>query len=216
MPKKESTLLRERWGTGYFDVVEPVLRRLLLEHDGLFPEVVDLRGVRLPDDKNHPSTYWFAHAANMKIQNIDFSYATLALSLARSALTRVAFDQAVLDCVNMDHAAAEHCSFRQAKIVANMDAAEFHACDFAGALFGATSSLKEFGGRRTRFIACSCDGARFRRVEFRASRFENCTFEGTRFESCDFRGARFDGSKPRSEQFESTCRLTEQSAETVA
>jgi uncharacterized protein YjbI with pentapeptide repeats len=216
MAKKESTLLRERWGNGYLDDVEVALQRLLLEHNGRFPELVDFRGIRVPDDKQHPSVYWFVHTANMEIQNVDFSYATLALNMARSSLNRVKFDEAVLDRVNLDHAALMNCSFRNAKIIANMDAAESRDCDFTGALFGATSSLKEFGGRRTRFIACCFDGARFRRVEFRAARFEDCTFEGTRFESSDFRGARFIGSRPRTDQFETTCRLSDAGDEPVA
>lgn len=187
---------------------EPVLRQLLLGHDGRFSSVVDLRGVRLPDDKNHPAEYWSARVDNVEISNVDFSYAILPVNLRASNLSRITFDEATLDRVNLDKAVLVSCSFRNAKVVANMDDTECRHCDFAGTRFGATGSLKEFGGRRTRFVSCLFDGAPFRRVEFRAARFENCTFQGAKFESSDFRGARFSGDSPHREQFDSKCHLS--------
>jgi uncharacterized protein YjbI with pentapeptide repeats len=218
MAKKAASVLRARWADGYFAQAEASLRQLLVTHDGVFRHTVDLRGVKLPDDKNHPAEYWFTHAAGVDIKNVDLSYAILAVSLRGSRLTHVILDDATLDRVNLDRAVLVDCSFRNAKILAKMDDTEFRGCDFTGALLGATSSLKEFGGRRTKFVACSFEGTHFRRVEFRASRFENCTFDGARFEASDFRGARFSGNSPQPHQFDASCQTspTTSSESTVA
>lgn len=206
--KESAKELRERWATGYFEAVASDLRRLLNDDDAQFQAVVDLRGVRVPDDQNQPSDLWYGNCVRTRVANVDLSHSRLEISFKASSVSNTKFDNAVLDRVDFDQAVIIQCSFQKAKLVANMDDTRVIGCDFSGATFGATSSAKEFGGRRTKFTDCNFENALFRRVEFRATRFQNCSFAGARFESCDFRGARFDGASPGSEQFDENCLLS--------
>jgi len=204
---EEERELQRRWDRGHVAAVMTDLRRLLVDHDGLFDKLVDLRGIRLPDDVNHPRELWLTHLVDTSIQNIDLSFSHIDLAFARSRLRNVSFAQAVLDRVNLNKTILDDCVFRNAKLAVFLDDARVTRCDFTGALFRATRS-DECGGRRTRFVDCQFDSAIFRRVQLRATRFEGCSFHNTQFIGSDLRGTRFDRGTPEQGQFDAACVLS--------
>jgi len=203
-PESKTSLIR-RWSAGYLSEVEPELRMILIDHNAEFERTLDLRGIKIPDDVNHPRDLWHVGIVDGILTNIDFTFGDLGLNIIGSVVENINFSSTRFSRVILDQTSLRKCSFSKANLVVNMNDTTSTDCDFSGALFGATRSLKEFGGRRTTFTQCDFSETQFRRVEFRASTFIDCIFEGTRFQGCDMRGATFAGKRPTSSQFNHSC-----------
>ena len=200
MKQKETIKsLKERWLNGYFETQRESLFKVFGDGNSKSISKQDWRGISC-ENFDYPQEFMYTYLTEAILIEVDFSYSELCQNLSNCTFEKVNFTKAKFDQCCLANSKILDSNFTQSKIVASMDDAVLESCTFFKATFGATSSLKEFGGRRTTFENCDFTETNFRKVEFRASKFINCTFESTKFESCDLRGVKFIGEQPEENQ----------------
>lgn len=158
---------------------------------------VDISGIELSAVAT-PEILRLCSLYNSNITESNISYSKIELSMSDSTISRSLFSHSKIHTI-FSNCNVELTDFTKSEFLSNLNDSIFTQCIFDNVKFKGRG-LKEYGGRRTKFINCSFKNALFKRVEFRASQFINCSFEDTLFDHCDLRGTKFIGSFPTMEQ----------------
>jgi len=189
----------DRWKSSeYVDSVKKYISEIINERKNT--TACDLRGIKIGIE-GPLKDLWNANLDSVNIFDVDFSYSTIAGSLAEGLFKNVNFSAAFIDRGVLFKAHFNNCNFTKAKLIVKMDDAVCENCDFTDSEFKGGKSSREYGGRRVKFLNCNFSGTGFKGVEFRATKFINCNFSGTAFENSDFRGAKFEEIIPSENQF---------------